>query len=232
VAVPERARLIVDGTIASGKAAAVTIALRIRDARDGAVLETLSATAPSLAKIDAAAAELSARLPALIRGRLAALRKPPPADSERARAVEARKPSAADPGVAVALADAPPGSSAAILRSALEPAIVEWARAHHRELHSIAPAAVAAKTIAARGTGLAIGLWPLEYRADAHPLPMARARVRVQISDARTVVFDRVVVTDTVLGERGMAPADVAARVAREILAILRPHLRRSVPAW
>jgi hypothetical protein len=56
--------------------------------------------------------------------------------------------------------------------------------------------------------------------------------VRVQISDARKVVFDRVVATDTVLGERGMAPPELAARVAREVLAIVRPHLRRSVPAW
>jgi energy-converting hydrogenase Eha subunit H len=61
---------------------------------------------------------------------------------------------------------------------------------------------------------------------------MARARIRVQLTDARSVVFDRIVVTDTVVGENGIAPAELAARVAREVLVILRPHLRRSVPLW
>jgi hypothetical protein len=61
---------------------------------------------------------------------------------------------------------------------------------------------------------------------------MARARVRVQILGPRAVVFDRVVVTDTVLGDPGRGPLEVAARVAREVLAILGPHLRRSVPSW
>jgi hypothetical protein len=61
---------------------------------------------------------------------------------------------------------------------------------------------------------------------------MARARVRVWIADASAVVFDRVVVTDTVVGDKGLAPPELAARVAREVLAILRPHLRRQVPSW
>ena len=52
MAVPERARLIIDGTIALGKASAVTISIRIRNTLDGMILETLSATAPGLAKID------------------------------------------------------------------------------------------------------------------------------------------------------------------------------------
>jgi hypothetical protein len=45
-------------------------------------------------------------------------------------------------------------------------------------------------------------------------------------------VFDRVVVTDTVVGDKGVAQPELAARVAREVLAILRPHMRRRVPSW
>jgi hypothetical protein len=68
--------------------------------------------------------------------------------------------------------------------------------------------------------------------AEARGIPVATARVRVRIADAERVVFERVVVTDTVVGERGMAPAALAARVAAEVLAILRPHARRAVAAW
>jgi len=46
------------------------------------------------------------------------------------------------------------------------------------------------------------------------------------------VVFDRVVVTDTIVGERRMPPAELAIRVAEEVLAILRPHVRRAVSPW
>src|SRR6185295_8468084 len=75
MAVPERARLIVDGTIAQGKAGAVTISIRIRNTVDGVVLDNLSATAHGLARIDSAASELSARVLPIVRDRLAALRR-------------------------------------------------------------------------------------------------------------------------------------------------------------
>ena len=53
-----------------------------------------------------------------------------------------------------------------------------------------------------------------------------------QVVWARGVMFDRVVVTDTVVGERKITEAELAARVAREVLAIVAPHLHRAVPAW
>ncbi len=61
---------------------------------------------------------------------------------------------------------------------------------------------------------------------------MARARVRVRVADTSEVLFDRVVITDTVLGDKGSGPQELAARVAREVLAILRPHMRRRVRSW
>ncbi len=244
MAVPERARLIIDGTIAPGKASAVTISLRIRNTLDGVVLETLSATAPALGKIDGAAAELSARVLPIVRQRLAGLHRG--AADDHGRVVQARPPASgsgtprespvADNSVLVALADSTRTPSGAVLLGALDAAVSEWSRAHHREPHKLDASkldpGLAVKSVVAGGTDLAFGFWILGYAPELGPVPMARARVRVQITSASAVVFDRVVATDTVLGERGLSPAELARRVAREVLAILRPHVRRSVASW
>src|SRR4051812_14068849 len=50
MAVPERARLVFDGTI-TGKGEAVTLTLRVRDRMAGTVLDSVTATAPSLTTI-------------------------------------------------------------------------------------------------------------------------------------------------------------------------------------
>jgi hypothetical protein len=236
MAVPERARLILDGTIAAGKAGAVTITLRLRSTVDGKVLETLSAAAPGLAKLDVTAAELSARLLPIVQARLAALRAPPSDDRGPPRSEPARAPAAApDRFVAIALADASRPSSGALV-TAIEAAAADWARAHGRQSRKLDASQldprVAAQAVATTGADLAIGFWILAYTPETAALPMARARVRVRIADAGAVLFDRVVATDTVLGERGMAPSALAARVAREVFDILRPHVRRRVPTW
>lgn len=236
MAVPERARLIIDGTIAQGKASAVTISLRIRNRLDGVVLDNLAATAPGLARIDAAAAELSARVLPIVRDRLAGLRR---TADEHARA-EAHPAPAPDRPVLVAIADARPTPSPGPMPAALEAAVASWTRAHHRQQQKVdatrLDARRAAATVTAGGADLAIGFWILGWTVDPPTEPgapaMARARVRVQLADARAVVFDRVVVTDTVLGDPGLGEPELAARVAREVLAILRPHMRRSVPSW
>src|ERR1700733_5591210 len=44
---PARARLVLDGTI-TGKGDVITLSIRVRDPRDGTVVDTLSATAPAL----------------------------------------------------------------------------------------------------------------------------------------------------------------------------------------
>jgi hypothetical protein len=35
-----------------------------------------------------------------------------------------------------------------------------------------------------------------------------------------------------VIGDARLGPRDLAARVARAVLAIVQPHLRRGVPSW
>jgi hypothetical protein len=241
MAVPERARLIIDGTIALGKASAVTIALRIRNRLDGVVLETLSATAPGLAKIDGAAAELSAQILPLVRDRLARAHRTAPAD-DHTRPAETHRSAAPDKLVLVAVSDERRGPDSALLTGAFHAALTEWTRAHHRRVLTVEPGKLdgdtdvdrklASRTVAASGTDLALGFWILDYAPEPATPPMARARVRVRITDPRQVLFDRVVVTDTVVGDTGLGPRDLAARVAREVLAIVRPHLRRNVPSW
>lgn len=233
MAVPDNARLIIDGTIALGKASSVTISLRIRNRRDGVLLRKapLTATAPSLAKIDGAAAELSAQLLPIVRDLLAAL---PPEFEDHGRVVEVHPAPAPDRPVLVAIAGA--ASDPGPLRGALQAAVADWTRAHHRVPRNTDPAKLTAATLTAAGADLAIGFsileWSVEQPSDPRQPAMARARVRVQITGPRAVVFDRVVATDTVLGDPGRGQPELAARVAGEVLAILRPHMRRSVPSW
>ena len=229
MAVPERARLIVDGTIALGKAGAVTISLRIRNRVDGVVLDNLSASAPGLARIDSAASELSARVLPIVRDRLAALHR-----AVEGVRIEPRPAAPAAPAprpVLVAITDERKSAEAGPLPAALETAATSWTQGHRRPLQKTD----AGKLATAPGD-LAIGFWILDFTvddlADATRLQAARARVRVQIIRAHSVVFDRIVATDSVLGEPGLARPELAARVAREVLAILRPHMRRSVPSW
>jgi hypothetical protein len=136
----------------------------------------------------------------------------------------------------VAISDARRGAPPTPLLAALDAAVADWGRAQHRPIQKLDPGALdregAARNVAASGADFALGFWILDYAPEAGALPMARARVRVQITDARAVVFDRVVATDTVLGEPGLGGAELATRVAREVLAILRPHLRRIVASW
>jgi hypothetical protein len=61
---------------------------------------------------------------------------------------------------------------------------------------------------------------------------MASARVRLRIIDPQAVVFDRVIVTDTVVGEKGLDADKLTERVAREVLEIADPHLKRRISTW
>ena len=130
MAVPDRTGLIIDGTIAQGKGSAVTISLRIRRADGGALTrKSLAASAPGLAKIDGAAAELSAQLLPAVRELLAAL---PRESDDHGRILEARPVPAPDRPVLVAVAGASHGADPGPLRGALQSAVTDWTRAHHR----------------------------------------------------------------------------------------------------
>lgn len=236
-AVPERARLIIDGTIAAARAEAVVLTVRIRNRSDGTVAATMTANAAGLATIDQAAAELAARVLPAVRARLEALRMPPPPPS----VVEVAPPVVAPP-VAAPVAARPEvrfvvtgGGAGAPLVAALGPAVENWIVAHGASAVGL-PAAERAAPLATHtraGGPWAIALDVRGYRSVlVRGVPVARARVHVRIAQAGAVVFDRVVDTDSIVGERQPDAAALAARTAREVLWILRPHVRARVTSW
>lgn len=226
IEVPPGTQLIVDGTITEEKGGALALALRVRRV-DGTVFETLSATAPALAQIDRAAAELAARVVPVVRDRVAALAAERPAP----RAQERPRGPARVMLVGVTLhqkVKQAKHARLAPLRTALTDATDPWVRAASREPRSLDPAHEPPKAVAAARAERAVALEILDYDVTVkRAVPLAIARVRVRISDDQAVQFDRIVRTDTVVGARGMRDGPLAALVAQEVLAILRPHLQR-----
>jgi hypothetical protein len=235
MAVPERARLVLSGMISAGKGDAVELVIRIRDRTTGSVLDKLEATAPALTNIDRAAAELSARVLPAVRARLVKAPELPAGHDDKTPVVAPARP--AKTRIVAAIAAAPvtvPASPVVELHDGFAPALAAWAEHHHRQLDATAAFASlsTAKTAAAGDAELAIAIEPLAYELVEGTVPMARARVHVRIADAKHVAFDRIVETDTVVGERTMTADQLAARVAREVLWILEPHLRRAIGSW
>jgi hypothetical protein len=208
--VPDRAQLIVDGTIKQGKGKEITLSIRVRDPRDGTVLATLPAPPTPLGDLDKAAAELAARVVPSVKGQLEALAKAATAQKPVGESPEVPpRPVTPPPPVLATKVTARPRPELAGLREALAREAARWAATQH------VPATIAFEVLA--------------FAPEAGTVPMARARVRVQISDAGGSRFDRVVRTDTVVGDRGATLDELAARTAREVLAIVRPNLRRAL---
>lgn len=205
MAVPERAQLIVDGKIAGPpkgeRTQTVTLTVRVRSAAEGLVLETLEAKADGLASIDRAAADLSTRMLPVIRTQLAA------------QTAQRDPPKPAPPAIVRAPAPAPKPWE--IATSGTDPALA---------------AALAAEVPAWSRTvpGTKIELVVKDYTITrAKVVSLARARVHVRTWQGTRKTFDRVVVTDTVVGDRVMFSGALVSRVAREVLAIAAPHVRR-----
>lgn len=226
MAVPTKARLIVDGTI-TGKGDQITLTLRIRDARAGTVLATLPATAASVSD---ATEQLSGKVLPAVRTQIEALRaqqqqpvqEPPPRVDHRAP----RPPKAEPTPVLLVVHGAATDPLAAALSSEFQP----WAHRPVRPLPNTLVDMLGPSTTT--GYDIAIGLEVLGYTTLKGDIPSARARVRVRVLAKGHVVFDRIVRTDTVVGDKGIASDALAARTAREVLAIARPHLERAVPTW
>jgi hypothetical protein len=232
MAVPKRVKLIVDGTI-KNKGDAVVLAIRVRNRADGTVLEPLESTAPTLPAIDKAAADLAVRLLPIVRDGLAALHR----GTDRGTVTEVRQlplaPQLQPLLVAISGQGAP---TSELLRLGLVAAVDPWVRANRREPRPIDATKLATKlatrTVAESGVDRAVLFEVHSYDVEQQAVPLARARVRVRIASAGKIQFDRVIVTDTIVGDRGMTAQALVERVAAEVLAILRPHIRRAVPAW
>lgn len=221
--VPQRARLIVDGTI-TGKPDAVTLTLRVRDARAGTVLTTVPVSAATVTK---ATEDLAAKVLPAVKTQLAALhtvatQAPPPAEHEHPTT---QPPAAPVPVLAEVLGKGP-------LATALTAELPAWAHRPIDPLPDVLIGWVVPTMPATHGRDLAIAFDILGYSVESGEVPLAHARVRVRVVDKSRVVFDRVIRTDTVVGDRKQPADALAVRTAREVLAILEPHLKRGVPGW
>jgi hypothetical protein len=241
MAVPAHARVVVDGTIKAGKGGTVTITVRIRDASDGSVLDTIPVTAASQTAIDHAAEELSALVLPSVQTKLKDL-----IEKDRARDAQREvKPRVTTPPpvavkslqvlTAVSSSSSETSASGDALAKALATQLVPWAaRRHHEAVVSSALGKNASKSLSIRKADFAIELNVLAVTIDRNDdqIPLATARVRVRISDPQSTVFDRVVVTNTIVGEKNLAPDKLIERIAREVLSITEPHVRRRIPTW
>lgn len=241
MAVPAKARIIVDGTI-KARGSAIELVLRVRDSKTGAVIDSVNATAPSQTALDHAAEELSAKALPSVKSNLAKLIAgdekpsapkpvvalepkplPPPPEKQRTMLV------AIDPSL-------PGDTAAAALRTALETSVQPWATKRHHEARSVEPRTAGKdlwKVVRAQHGELGIELDVRDVVIDDRDgVPVARAAVRVRISDPQNLLFDRVIVTDSIPGEKAMDRAKLIDRVAREVWQILDPHLHRRIPTW
>ncbi|MBL0218830.1 MAG: hypothetical protein IPQ07_33765 [Myxococcales bacterium] len=233
MAVPQRAKLIVDGTISANKADLVTLTLRVRNPVDGTTLASTQATAQGLPNIDKAAAELSAKILPIVNAKLEAMHRPidrtPPPPVDHHDVVVAP-----DPLLPLLFTLAGNGNATTPLRIALETALTPWAERHHHlaKTPTIKNQKVTPASVKSVGAALGMAFEIKRFSITGGTIPIARARVHVKVTDATTVLFDRVVITDSVVGDKGLSRDALAARTAREVLDILRPHLHRLVATW
>jgi len=221
----------VNGKIES-KGAEVVLTLTLHALKNGEPYPPLSRTASTITKLDKAAAELSAELLAKVKLILPTLHD----DDNKQTPVEIKPPVAPKQKLALYAVVASGAAADEPLRQALGDVLAPWTQQHGREARLVDPksltAELAAKTIAASNTGLGVLFEIGELVIEPGEVPMASARVHVRIADGQNVLFDRVVVTDTVVGDKGMPLPALAARAARAVLAIIAPAIHRKVSGW
>jgi hypothetical protein len=233
-AIPTNAKLIIAGSIAS-QGTTVILRVQVRNPIDGTTTDKLEEPT-NLAGIGKAAAKLSARLLPVVRLRLEVLSKAPPPPDRRPPG-DVPPAVKLDPVMLIGIG-VPDGASLFVepLRLALVDNIQRATRAANRQPQPVDAStlgkqlAVSTVTAARAERGLVLEI--LDYTIEPALIPLARARVRVRIADASTVLFDRVLGTDTVVGDKQISAQALASRVAREVLTILRPHMKKLEPAW
>lgn len=222
--VPARAALVVDGTIKRGERGAIWLEVGIRDPEQGQRLGAITARAPSLTAIDAAAADLAARLVPEVRVLLAA------------RAAAARSDPGPDPRPPT---DPPTGKDPPLRPKAAPPRPTLQLRVSSPR----APELVAPLTEHLGRLGRRLG-WAVSAGADGpHPagarlqldvlavvvkhghVPTARVRCRVRAFVGATRVFDGQLRTDTLVGRARAPAATLAAAAAVQLADILAPRL-------
>jgi hypothetical protein len=235
--VPTHARLVVIGKMTSKPGDQVQVTLFVRNPQNSKEPESVSTTS-SLEKIDRAAAELAGQLVPILHKQLAALpRTTPPHDVRRPP--DPVRPTALQP-ILVGVASLPSNvQEAEPLRAALSAIVPPWLAAHRRASRPVEAAQLAVKsagqTVRTSGVDRGIALEVIGYAArvdEKTKAVFAKAKVRLRVADGGGVLFDRVIVTDTIVAKPNVAPERLLELTAQEVLAIARPHMKRVVPAW
>ena len=232
MAVPDGTKLVVAGSI-TAKGTAVVLGVQVRNPADGTVTDKLEEPAANVAAIGKAAAKLAERLAPVVKARLEVLRKV---------VVPDRKPPPVRPQVVepVVLLGVGVSMNASLIvepfRQALIDSVNRTLRANQRQPSpvdaSTLGAQLAVQTVATARASRGIVFEILDYAIEPGMIPLVRARVRVRIADGTRVQFDETLATDTIVGDKLSPPGVLAFRTAREIMTILRPHLRKLEPRW
>jgi hypothetical protein len=217
MAVPEGAQLIVDGTI-TAKGKTVTLTLRIRDPRDGSTLESLPPATSPLISIDKAAADLSAKLVPAVQAQLVRLQKPVDTEPVHTPDVVTPQPQAQLPELKVSVSMLKPNAALQLLSSAFPHELDAWATHHGRHVDMTGTSQIQFEL--------------LTFAITPGKIPLAKARVRMRVYDGAKVKFDRIIHTDTIVGDHDITEQAFAERAAREVLLIANPNLKRTLPDW
>jgi hypothetical protein len=232
--VPSKARLVIDGRIVRGDGDTVKIEARVRDPAVGKVVSELSATAPSLTRIDQAAAELAKGLGPILEQGMKAQEEE---KRESGRGTGTGKGTGSEGGGGATRVDPPKEDkrpraqvtmfSAVQLRQD-DPMLEPLLKAGGYRLAGL---------VGHRGQDgteradllIHIELLSMDYRDRG--VTTARARARVEVVDATGTVFSRTVRTDTLVGGRGDRRDAVARAAIDQIVDIAMPRVREQLAA-
>jgi hypothetical protein len=234
--VPAKARLVIDGRIVKGAGGAVLLEARVRDPGRGTIVSELSASAPSLTRIDEAVAELAKRLGDVLHAGLQAQ------DEERARprpapatvthdAAPVKKKVDRRPLALVSIFSAAPrGPDDPAMEPLLHAGAIDLAAQLGRRSADLRGEDVPAALRSANGD-IAVHIELLEIEYGKSTVATARARARVRVVRGDKPIFDRVVRTDTLVGGRGDRRDAVARAAVAQIVDIAMPRVRERLEA-
>lgn len=229
-AVPLDAALVIDGSISSTRRQ-VTVELRVRALHSSVPLLVVSATERSLATLDRAAKAVAAKLLPQLQAELAQ-RRPRPAEptasSEPPVEAQAEPEAAPLPPALLAISAAGPvaadveGFASGVLTASARLTRARW-QGTRIALAEVSPAAVLGAVAAAPGS-IGVGISVRSLEVTSGPAFVGRVRARVILASGGKVLFDRVVVTDSVVGKRKGDRAQLLDLLAREVVDIVRPR--------
>ena len=220
--VPTRARLVIDGTIERGSDGTIRLSARVRDPIAGEQVGRVQATARELTAIDEAAQRLAAELSPALQRQLANISVKPAHETPTPVAIVDAPPRRLLAHVAIqmtaATADAPaPMIDAAFYGALQRPLAALGYDATHEVI-----------TSPASGLDISVDVVELSLELAESPTSISTARALAHVRVARdgTLVFDRTVATDTIVGRLGAKPQALVAAVAAQVAEIVRPQLR------